>query len=222
MINQRHSHGQTSSPPQSLSRSFPSVADLEAAPSLLLTPPFLPAWCRDAKLFSKGSEEGFILKPIDLPLAVSLTLKCGDAFPVVLGYWDFVYLAALSQFEGHVRPNAAKKGGKSYIRFKAASLNKVSMQFPVGRLILDLGRHQNVRHRDDNRRNLLRSNLETVGGFAKRNARIDLERYQINRAGQRGEALAKDLAAITEHHAWLLASLSLPQPPTANENPLVA
>jgi hypothetical protein len=207
MINQRQSYGQTSSPPLTPPRTFPSVAELEAQPSLLLQEPYRPAWCHTAKLISKGSEEGIILKPSDLPLAVNLTLKCGNTLPVIMDYWDFAYLAALSQFEGHVRPNSAKKGGKPYIRFKAKGPQKLSKQFTVGRLILDLGRYQNVKHRDGNRRNLLRSNLETVGGFAQKYARLELEAYQVRKAGEKGVALAMDFAAITEHRSRLMTSL---------------
>jgi hypothetical protein len=207
MINPRQSYGKTSSPPTTPTKTFPSVADLEAAPALLLQEPFRPAWCHAARLITKGSEERSTLQSSDLPLAVSLTLRCGNTLPVKMDYWDFAYLAALSQHEGHVRPNSAKKGGKPYIRFKASGPQKLSMMFPVGRILLSLAKYQNVKHRDGNRRNLLRSNLETIGGFAQRDARRDLDLYQIGRAGSDGEALALSLIAITEHHEKLLASL---------------
>lgn len=173
---------------------FPSIEELEADPDVLLTGRLKPAWVASASLLSACVDEGEERETPSSQWVVSFQPRSAPAETVVLGWWDFAWLAAVTMSGATVY--TAPTGGKKYVRLKA--WNDQRIMPPAARFLLDASRGEIVHYKDANPLNLRRDNLEKIGGPGRQGARMivtDALRRRVELRFEEYEARCKQLEA---------------------------
>lgn len=173
---------------------MPTLAELEACPELILSPPHLPTWALDAKMhrrpsWLRGAEE--IAADADLLdlSEISFTLPNAiDAARVRMNYWQYAYVWALSL--GGFSAMLSVTSRLPYVKFKAWKASQgphddkpTRPNTTVARVLEDASIGQVVTYQTHDRLDLRPHAISLIPGTGRENTR-DAILLHLHRKGR--------------------------------------